>query len=189
MKGDPKPSPFVEVSNDTTGQPGCFIGESGASHGLVVIAQNMEISRSVDSLFSLDRTLVNSIAATAPMCLQPADFWPLGEWMSRNLVIPQLANNLNATSLVLPFLDVTTYGQTQLGSMLQSSSLDLSFPNMATYEQFQHIESENLELEKLDLVYYNSSFLFSPNEAIKKKLPTGFRRPSVIFTCKRAILS
>ena len=77
--------------------------------------------------------------------------------MSRNLVIPQLANILNATSLVLPFLDVTTYGQTQLGSMLQSSSLDLSFPNMATYEQFQHIKSENLELDNLDLRYYHPS--------------------------------
>ena len=79
MKGNPKPSPIVEISNVTPGQPGGFIGESGESHGLAVIARNMEISRSVDRLFSLDRTLVNSIAATAPMCLQSADFWPLGE--------------------------------------------------------------------------------------------------------------
>ena len=68
MKGNPKPSPLVEISNVTPGQPGGFIGESGESHGLAVIARNMEISRSVDRLFSLDRTLVNSIGATAPMC-------------------------------------------------------------------------------------------------------------------------
>ena len=68
MKGNPKPSPLVEISNVTPGQPGGFIGESGESHGLAVIARNMEISRSVDRLFSLDRT---------PMCLQPADFRPL----------------------------------------------------------------------------------------------------------------
>ena len=66
MKGNPKPPHIVEVSNVTPGQPGGFIGESGESHGLAVIARNMEISRSVDSLFSFDRTLVNRIAATAP---------------------------------------------------------------------------------------------------------------------------
>ena len=60
MNGDPKPSPCWEVPNVSPGQPGGAIGESGASHGLVVITRNMEISRFVDSLFSLDRTLVNS---------------------------------------------------------------------------------------------------------------------------------
>ena len=75
----------------------------------------------------------------------------------------------------------------QLALLLQSSSMDLSFPNMATYDQLQHIESENLELDKLTLYHYNAS-IFS-NTEIKKKLSTGYRRPSIISTCKRTILS
>ena len=79
MKGSPKPSPSWEVPNVTPGQPGGSIGESGESHGLAVIFRNIEISRTVDRLFMFDRTQLNSIGATAPMCLSPADFRLLGE--------------------------------------------------------------------------------------------------------------
>ena len=145
MKGSPKPSPSWEVPNVTPGQPGGSIGESGESHGLAVIFRNIEISRTVDRLFMFDRTQLNSIGATAPMCLKPADFRPLGEWMSRNLVIPHLANVLNATSLVLPF------------------------PDCATYQQTQSIESELLEIKDICLNHYNASVLISPNQTSQKR--------------------
>ena len=86
--------------------------------------------------------------------------------MSRNLVIPHLANVLNATSLVLPF------------------------PDVATYQQTQSIESELLEIKVICLNHYNASVLISPNQTSKKKsLPSNFQRPSVISTCARTNLT
>ena len=170
----PKPSSIIDVSNVTPGQPGGSIWEHGESHGLGLVSQCLELSRYVDKLFTVNVTLLNSIGLTAPACLTPADFKPFGEVVLSKLSYTASCAHFNATSLDF---------------MLQSSSMDLPFPNMATYEQLQHINTENLDLEKLDLSYYNASLLFSSNQAIKKKLPTGFRRPSIISTCKRAILS
>ena len=160
-KDNSKSSPKGAVSNVTPSGGG--IDEQDESHELNVIYRSLELYRSVEKLFTLDTTHLERLGAWAPACLTPVDLRPLGEWMAHNFTIPQLA------------------------LLLQSSSMDLSFPNMATYDQLQHIESENLELDKLTLYHYNAS-IFS-NTEIKKKLSTGYRRPSIISTCKRAILS
>ena len=97
----------------------------------------------VNELFMFDRTQLNSIGASAPMRLTPEDFRPLGEWMSRNLVIPNLVNILNATSLVLPF------------------------PDVGTVEQNNSIESESEEIKEICVKHYNASVLINPNQTSK----------------------
>ena len=153
MKDYPKPSPKGVIPNVTPGQPG-DIGGSGLDHGLDVIFRRIGISKMVNDLFAFDRTQLDSIGASAPKCLTPEDFRPLGEWMSRNLVIPNLVNILNATSLVLPF------------------------PDLGTVDQNNAIESESDEIKEICVNHYNASVLINSNQTSKRKpLPSNFKRP------------
>ena len=86
--------------------------------------------------------------------------------MSRNLVIPNLVNILNATSLVLPF------------------------PELGTVDQNNAIESESDEIKEICVNHYNASVLINPNQTSKRKpLPSNFTRPTVLSTCARSILT
>ena len=122
------------------------IGGSGLDHGLDVIFRRIGISKMVNELFAFDRTQLDIIGASAPKCLTPEDFRPLGEWMSRNLVIPNLVNILNATSLVLPF------------------------PDLGTVDQNNAIESESDEIKEICVNHYNASVLINPNQTSKRNL-------------------